>query len=127
MHGHSVSQGTVLDFKAGTQKYVIGYHIGTTAELTKTQLMKVLSPVLAQQAAPMAAAETETPTIAGEAMAADKLAAGHEAVTTIEAAAPSGTVWTPPPSQFVELKLASNPVGIRVLSTPDDASVTLAR
>jgi len=110
-----VSQGTVLDFKAGTQKYVIGYHNGTTAALTKTQLMKILSPVLAQQASSMVAAERETSTIAGAAMAADRPLSGAEGLTTNEAAAPSGTV----PSQFVELKLASNPVGVRVLSTPD--------
>ena len=107
-----MSQGTVLDFKAGTQKYVIGYHNGTTTALTKTQLMKILSPVLAQQASPMQAAERETSTIA---MAADRPLAGAEGVTTNEAPAPSGTV----PSQFVELKLASNQVGVRVLSTPD--------
>ena len=115
MDGYSESQGTVLDFKPGTQKYTIGYHNGTTAELTRTQLMKILSPVLGQQAAPMQAAEKETTTVAGEAIAADELAAGTEGMSTNETVARSGTV----PSQFVELKLASNPVGVRVLSTPD--------
>ena len=110
MDGYSESQGTVLNFKAGTQKYTIGYHNGTTAELSKTQLMKILSPVLGQQAAPMQAAEKETTIVAGEAMAA-----GTEGMSTKETVALSGKV----PSQFVELKLASNPVGVRVLSTPD--------
>ena len=114
MDGYSESQGTVLNFKPGTQKYTIEYHNGTTAELTKTQLMKILSPMLAH-GAPMQAAEKETTTVAGEAMAADELAAGTEGMSTNETVAPSGTV----PSQFVELKLASNPVGVRVLSTPD--------
>ena len=113
MDGYSESQGTVLNFKPGTQKYTIGYHNGTTAELTKTQLMKILSPMLAH-GAPMQAAEKETTTVAGEAMAADELAAGTEGTSTNETVA-SGMV----PSQFVELKLASNPVGVRVLSTPD--------
>ena len=108
MDGYSESQGTVLNFKAGTQKYTIGYHNGTTAELTKTQLMEILSPVLAQQAAPMQAAEKETTTVAGEAMATDELAVEIVGMSTNQTVAPSGTV----PSQFVELKLASNPVGV---------------
>ena len=114
MDGYSEGQGTVIDFTAGTQKYVIGYHNGATATLSTTQLMKILSPVLAQQAAPMQAAEKEK-----GAMAADELAAGTEGMTTNVTAAPSGTLQTSSPSQFVELKLASNPVGVRVLSTPD--------
>ena len=114
MDGYSEGHGTVLDFKPGTQKYVIEYHNGTTATLTKTRLMKTLSPVLAQQAAPMVAAEKEK-----GAMAADERAAGTDGMMTNETAAPSGTMQTASPSQFVELKLASNPVGVRVLSTPD--------
>ena len=58
-------------------------------------------------------------------MAADRPVAAAEGVTTNEAAAPSGTEPIRGvevgrvPSQFVELKLTSNPVGVRVLSTPD--------
>ena len=37
-------------------------------------------------------------------------------MTTIrQSTASSGTIWAATPSQFVELKLASNPVGVRVL------------
>ena len=54
--GHSGSQGTVLDFKPGSQKYTVVYHNGTTAAFTKTQLMKILTPVLDVEQPPMLAA-----------------------------------------------------------------------
>jgi hypothetical protein len=94
-------EGTVTDFKA--RKYIIRYKDGTTATLTKTALMKVLTPVPDEAtatartvgqiaadsafeavAAPMLAAQEaiRVPTTKGDAMVTDKLAAGCAAATT---------------------------------------------
>ena len=95
-----MSQGTVLDFKAGTSKYAIQYTSGTTATLTKTQLMKILLPVVTEGAAPELAAQESSPAVAGNGMVAAKPVRG---VTTNEAVARSETVPISAPSQFMEL------------------------
>ena len=96
-----MSQGTVLDFKAGTSKYAIQYTSGTTATLTKTQLMKILLPVVTEGSAPEVAAQEAAP-----ARERDQTLATTPAirVTTNEAVARSGTVPNLSPSQFVELE-----------------------
>ena len=50
---HSVCEGTVIGFKAG--KYTIHYKDNTTVNLTKTALLKVLSPVSVEAVAAAAA------------------------------------------------------------------------
>ena len=47
MNEHSVTQGTVFDVKTG--KYIIKYNNGTTAALTKTQLLKILLPMFVEE------------------------------------------------------------------------------
>ena len=46
LYDHSVCEGTVVGFKAG--KYTICYKDNTTATLTKTALVKTLSPVVVE-------------------------------------------------------------------------------
>ena len=61
-------QGTVLDFKRipgiSASKYIIEYTNGTTVTLTKTQLMKIILPVVTEGAAPELAAQQATLAIA---------------------------------------------------------------
>ena len=70
-------------FKPGTQKYVIGYNNGTTAEFTKTQLMKILSRGWACSVGSTNTTRNnkdklKTPTIVGEAMAGRQATARAE-------------------------------------------------
>ena len=106
-------QGTVVDFKSG--KYTIRYdkcgRYGNSTTLTKTQLMKLLLPALP-------AAEGTARAMEGGAVVADELAIGAADKVVAGEAAPSGAVCLSSPSHFVELRLTSNPVGSRVLSTP---------
>ena len=64
LDGESMRQGTVLDFKTRTNKYTIRYTNGTTAALSKTQLMKILLLVVIEGAAPELAAQQATLAIA---------------------------------------------------------------
>jgi len=54
LYDHSVCEGTVVGFKAG--KYTICYKDNTTSTLTKTALVKTLSPVSAKVTATVAGA-----------------------------------------------------------------------
>ena len=110
MNEHSVTQGTVFDVKTG--KYIIKYNNGTTATLTKTQLLKILLPMFVEEIPAQEAAlaiEAEAKTLANPATGADR-------VTANEVITPSRTAPTSPPSRIVELRLTSNPVGARVLT-----------
>ena len=67
---HSVCEGTVIDFKAG--KYIIHYKNNSIVTLTKTALVKVLSPVVVEVTAATSAETAEAKA------AADKKAAAHK-------------------------------------------------
>ena len=95
-----MTKGTVLDFKTSTSKYTIQYTNGATATLTKTQLVKILLPVVTEGAAPELAAQESSPAVAGDGMVAATPVRG---VTTNEAVARSETVPISAPSQFMEL------------------------
>ena len=76
--GHGVCEGTVVSFTTAGSKYRIEYTDGTTAALTKTALMKVLSPP------PIAgtAAETDAASaIIGRTAAGDGISTATEANT----------------------------------------------
>ena len=73
---HSVCEGTVIDFKAG--KYIIHYKNNSIVTLTKTALVKVLSPVVVEVTA-ATAAETAEAKAAADKKAAAKTAADMKA------------------------------------------------
>ena len=78
--GHSVCEGTVVSFTTAGSKYRIEYTDGTTAALTKTAIMEVLSPP------PMAstAAETDVASaIIGRTAAGDGISTATEANTEV--------------------------------------------
>ena len=88
-----LGQGTVLDFKTDIRKYIVSYSNGTTATLTKLQLMTILSSVVTEEAPSVLATQGAIPAVEVEGIVVvAKPATGAYEMKTNEATAPSRTV-----------------------------------